>query len=334
VRVPLEIRTIDPRDESSLRAWWGVGRAATAERPGNPFPIWEVSRIALRTDNPEQGTTLIGAFDGDTMVGAVLFQLPLKENLHTCWFDLYVVPSRRREGVGTRLLADVEAKAAEHGRSTLQGAGYVPPGETGPAEQFALARGYAVASREGFKELVLADYCKRRAGLVADVGDAADGYTIVTFDTVCPDEHLASFGRLLGMLIAEIPLGDLDLEDSEWTPVRLRAAEQRCVGIGRHLLTALAIAPDGSVAGVSDVRINDADSTHGQIGITIVDPAHRGHRLGLALKIATHDLALATYDELQTVETCNAEVNRHMNAVNEALGYRSIESLLELQRKL
>ena len=29
------------------------------------------------------------------------------------------------------------------------------------------------------------------------------------------------------MLISEIPLGDLDLEDSEWTPERLRAAEQR-----------------------------------------------------------------------------------------------------------
>lgn len=106
------------------------------------------------------------------------------------------------------------------------------------------------------------------------------------------------------------------------------------MGIGRHLLTVLAIAPDGSVAGASDVRIKDADPTHGQIGTTIVDPAHRGHRLGLALKIATRDLTLATYDELQTVDTCNAEVNQHMNAVNEALGYRSIESLLELQKRV
>jgi GNAT superfamily N-acetyltransferase len=332
--VPLEIRTIDPHDETALRAWWEVGRAATAERPGNPFPAWDFSRIALPAGNPEQGTTLIGAFDGNAMVGAVLFLLPLKENLHTCWFDLYVVPSRRREGIGTRLLIDVEARAVEHGRSTLQGAGFVPPGETGPAERFALARGYAVASREGFKELSLSDYLDRRAGLVADVGDAADDYTVVTFDTVCPEEHLASFGRLLGMLIAEIPLGDLDLADSDWTPERLRAAEQRCVGIGRHVLTALAIAPDGSVAGASDVRINDADPAHGQIGITLVDPAHRGHRLGLALKIATHDLALATFGDLRTVDTCNAEVNQHMNSVNEALGYRSIESLLELQKKI
>ncbi|MCW2833366.1 MAG: family N-acetyltransferase [Nocardioides sp.] len=106
------------------------------------------------------------------------------------------------------------------------------------------------------------------------------------------------------------------------------------MSIGRHILTALAIAPDGSVAGSSDVRINEADPTHGQIAITLVDPAHRGHRLGMALKIATRDNALATYPDLRAVDTCNAEVNDHMNAVNEALGYRSIETLLELQKKL
>ena len=60
----------------------------------------------------------------------------------------------------------------------------------------------------------------------------------------------------------------------------------------------MAIAPDGSVAGVSDVRVDDSDPAYGQIGITIVDPAHRGKRLGLALKTATHDLAVATWPEL------------------------------------
>ena len=330
----LEIRPVDLHDETALRAWWEVGRAATAERPGKPWPAWEVSRAALPADNPERDTTLVGVLDGETMVATAMMLVPLQENLRTCSLNVYVLPSRRRQGIGTALLADVEARAGEHGRTTLQSEGYVPPGETGAAELFAEARGYEVASREGFKELRLADFVARRPSLVAAVGSAADAYTIVTFDTVCPDEHVASFGRLLGMLITEIPLGDLDLEDSEWTPQRLRAAEQRCLTIGRHILTALAIAPDGSVAGSSDVRLNAADTTHGQVGITLVDPAHRGHRLGLALKIATHDLALARYPECVSVDTCNAEVNTHMNAVNEALGYRSIETLLELQKRL
>ena len=151
---------------------------------------------------------------------------------------------------------------------------------------------------------------------------------------MCPDGHVHSFGRLLGMLFSEIPLGDLDLRASEWTPERIREAEQLQVSVGRHVLTAMAIAPDGSVAGVSDVRVNDSDPAHGQVGITIVDPAHRGRRLGLALKLATHDLALSTYPGLVSVDTSNAEVNAWMNAVNEALGYRTIETLLELQKRL
>ena len=154
--------------------------------------------------------------------------------------------------------------------------------------------GYAVASRESIKELTLTDFADRRDALAVEAGAAHD-YRIITFDTVCPDEHLESFGRLLGMLMDEVPLGELDLEASEWSPERIREAEQRQVDIGRHVHTAMAIAPDGAVAGVSDVRIDDDDPVHGQVGITIVDPAHRGHRLGLALKLATHDLAVATY---------------------------------------
>lgn len=330
----IEIRAVDLHDETALRAWWEVGHAATSERPGQPFPAWEVSRTAVPSDNPEHAITLTGAFDGDAMVGAVMFLAPRNANLHTCTLNVYVLPSRRREGIGSLLVSDAETRAAASGRTTVQSEGYVPPGETGPAEQFARARGYAVASREAFKELLMADYRDRRPTVIADVGRAADDYAIVTFDTVCPDAHIESFGRLLGTLIAEIPLGELDLQDSEWSPARLRAAEDRLVGIGRHLLTALAIAPDGSVAGSSDVRINDAAPTTGQVGITIVDPAHRGHRLGLALKLATHDLALASFPECVSVDTCNAEVNAHMLAVNDRLGYRSIETLLELQKKL
>jgi GNAT superfamily N-acetyltransferase len=328
------IRAVDPRDESDLRAWWEVGHAATAGRPGRPWPRWEVSRTALPADDPERDTSLLGAFDGDTMVGSALHIVPLRDNLHTCGLDVFVVPDRRREGIGTMLVEDVEARTIALRRTTLLCEAFVPPGGSGPAEHFALARGYAVASREGLKELTLADFVVRREELAAQVAPTADPYTIVTFDTVCPAAHLESFGRLLGTLHSEIPLGDLDLEDSEWPPERLRDAERRWVEIGRHVLTALAIAPDGSVAGSSDVRVNDADASHGQVGITLVDPAHRGRRLGLALKIATHDLLLAAYPGCVSVDTCNAEVNTHMNAVNEGLGYRSIETLLELQKVL
>lgn len=329
----VDIEQINPRNEAALRAWWEVGSAATADRRGKPWPLWEQSRVALPADNPERAVTLLGAIDGREMVGAGLLTRTLKENLHTAMAFAYVRPDRTREGIGRRLVEELEVVAAGDGRTTVHSEAYLPPGGSGPAEQFARAMGYAVASRESIKELALADYVERRDALAAEA-PVPDGYRIITFDTVCPEEHVASFGRLLGMLMVEVPLGDLDLAASEWSAERIRAAEQRQVDTGRHVQTAMAIAPDGSVAGVSDVRVDDSDPAHGQVGITLVDPAHRGHRLGLALKLATHDLAVRTYPDLVSLDTSNAEVNTHMNAVNEALGYRVIETLLELQKKL
>ena len=226
----------------------------------------------MRADNPEYDVTRFGAFDSEEMVASSISMLPLHDNLHACSLDVYVPPSRRREGIGTQLLADIEAQAGD--------------------------------------------------------------YRILTYDTVCPAEQLASFARLLGMMHSEMPTGDLDLHDSQWTTERLRAAENRRVSTGFHVLTALAIAPDGSVAGFTDVRIHKDDPHSGYNGVTLVDPAHRGHRLGLALKIASHDLALARFESLETVVTSNAEVNAHMSAVNEALGYRSTATALELQKKI
>ena len=330
----VDIEQIDPRNEAALRAWWEVGHSATAERPGKPWPLWEQSRVALPADNPERAVTLLGAIDGREMVGVGLLTRTLKDNLHTAMAFAYVRADRTREGIGSALVRELEVIAGGDGRTTIQSEAYLPPGGTAPAEAFAAALGYRVASRESIKELSVADYAARRDELVAGLGSAAEGYREVTFDTVCPEEHLESFGRLLGMLVAEVPLGELDLADSEWTPGRIRAAERRQVDTGRHVHTAFAIAQDGEVAGVSDVRIDDTDQAHGQVGITIVDPRHRGHRLGLALKVATHDLVLATHPGLVSLDTSNADVNTHMNAVNEALGYRSIETLLELQKKL
>jgi GNAT superfamily N-acetyltransferase len=329
----VDIEQINPRNEAALRAWWEVGHAATAERPGKPWPLWEQSRVALPADNPERGITLLGAIDGREMVGAGLLTRTLKENLHSAMAFAWTRPDRTREGIGRRVVSELEVIAAGDGRTTIQSEAYLPPDGSAAVEHFAASLGYAVASRESIKELTLTDFADRRDALAAEAV-AARGYRIITFDTVCPDEHLESFGHLLGMLMDEVPLGELDLEASEWSPERIRDAEQRQVDIGRHVHTAMAIAPDGAVAGVSDVRIDDDDPVHGQVGITLVDPAHRGHRLGLALKLATHDLAVTTYPELIALDTSNAEVNTWMNAVNESLGYRTIETLLELQKKL
>jgi hypothetical protein len=67
---------------------------------------------------------------------------------------------------------------------------------------------------------------------------------------------------------------------------------------------------------------------------TLVRGADRGHRLGLAVKVANHRMLQDRRPDLRRVSTYNAEVNAHMVAVNELLGFRPVERLGEFQRRL
>jgi hypothetical protein len=55
---------------------------------------------------------------------------------------------------------------------------------------------------------------------------------------------------------------------------------------------------------------------------TAVTRAHRGHRLGLLVKVAMAETLIAAEPGLRWIETWNAASNRYMIAVNEALGYQ------------
>jgi RimJ/RimL family protein N-acetyltransferase len=53
-----------------------------------------------------------------------------------------------------------------------------------------------------------------------------------------------------------------------------------------------------------------------------VTKQHRGHRLGLLVKIAMLELLAEREPALRHIVTSNAEQNEHMVAVNELLGYQ------------
>jgi GNAT superfamily N-acetyltransferase len=329
--VTLDIREIDVHDEPALHAWWQVGHDATAERAHDDWPTWpawEVSRVTLPAHNPEEDVVLLLARDGDETVGAGMVVLPIKANGHLAEVDVEVLPRHRRRGVGTAVLAEVEARARAEGRTTLQGEAFTPA-----SREFAARHGYAVAHTEEMKLRDLEELERRRPALEAVVAAAAGAYQIVDCTDI-PDEHLAGFCDVLSSFISQIPLGDLDVGDAPWTPERVREWEQRDHEVGRTSYVALALAPDGTVVGTSDVNFKTADPVQASIGITIVEPGHRGHRLGLALKLATHAALRAAHPECRRVSTSNAPVNAKMNDVNEQLGYRVVESGDELQKVL
>ena len=67
---------------------------------------------------------------------------------------------------------------------------------------------------------------------------------------------------------------------------------------------------------------------------TSVVRAHRGHRLGLLLKIEMLRWLGDVEPQLRVLDTWNAATNEHRIAVNERLGYRVIGEAIEWQRHL
>ncbi len=67
---------------------------------------------------------------------------------------------------------------------------------------------------------------------------------------------------------------------------------------------------------------------------TSVRRGHRGHRLGLLLKIAMLRWLAEEEPQLRTIDTGNAASNSHMIKVNEILGYQAVSKGTGWQRRL
>jgi len=70
-----------------------------------------------------------------------------------------------------------------------------------------------------------------------------------------------------------------------------------------------------------------------QLDTSVVE-GHRGHRLGMSLKIAMLRELAEAEPQVRTLETWNAASNSYMIAVNETLGYRVVSGAIEWQKHL
>ena len=329
-----DIRVVDTRDESLLRAWWEAGAAATADRPIDAWPAWEVSRRALPFPRTDGRLVLLSAVDAGVTVGAGMLFMLRHDNTHLAEGEVYVHPDHRRRGIGRTLLAELERLARADGRTVMIGAAFAPIDAESPGSLFAAEMGYPVASAEHTKVLDLKEAPAHWGPIDAEVAAALGDYRVVVFEERIPDEYVDDFCGLLSVFIGEIPTGDLELEEASWTPERLRDNERRAAAIGRLQVIGAAIAPDGHLCGFSDVKIDRADPRHAAVGGTLVLPGHRGHRLGIAMKLATHRRTAELFPSCAYVETGNAGVNATMNAVNARMGYRVVERCLDVQKRL
>jgi GNAT superfamily N-acetyltransferase len=317
----VEVRVVEAGDSPSA---FVVLEQVAAEREFPTLMPGDEALVLLTSPPPQYRFSCLSCVEGDEVIGAAWLTWSLAENQHMLVADIAVDAAHRRLGAGSALLDAVRAEGVRGGRSVLLGETFSPYGaEVGPGSAFAAARGFI--SQYAAMHQVL-DYPV--AGLsekALEVAPHHRDYTFVTWDGECPAEYVEDFCGMLSLVDDEVPLDELEIEPKRWTPERLRSVEAHRRTQGRFASTTVAVAPGGSLAGYTELTGSPQRSGRLDQCDTLVRPEHRGHRLGLALKITNLQALQAQTQAPATIHTWNAEANSPMIAVNNHLGFRPVE---------
>lgn len=277
-----------------------------------------------------------GAYDGDRMVGAAEYILPLLDNTDKVYLEVHVAPQHRRLGIGSAVLSHLVDLAKVDGRSVLLGESNIPldQRETHPYVRFAEKNGFATASVELNRELKLPVSDEQLTAWEQEAAPYHVDYQIETFVDDLPEHLLESYCYLSNQLALDAPTGDIDFEPEGMTPEVFRVRQAKAKEQGRTVFETLAVDRSGQAVAQSTLATSSDDPLRVSQWGTLVHRDHRGHRLGLAVKAANLRALQQAFPDRQKVRTSNSEHNDHMIAINVKMGFEPVELLVEFQRKL
>lgn len=331
----MELTWIDPaqldeRDVAGTVAMMVAAQAADA--PGDaPF-----TRSGFLAD-------IVHGWDGDPaiigvhrdkrgrVVGVLELYFPSWDNTHLGSAEVTVDPEARRQGIGRALLEAGIDRVRAAGKSLVLTGSHNSPAAT------------ALCTSLGFE--VATTGVKRRQDLVAldwtaldhNYGlarAAAPDYDLMRLAGSTPDELLDDVATMTAA-INDAPIDGLEVEDEVFNAERLRTFERGQQERGRRTYRVMARhRGTGELAGHTVASLDADHPGFGQQFDTSVVRAHRGHRLGLLLKIEMLRWLGDIEPQLRVLDTWNAATNAHMIGVNEQLGYRVVREGLEWQKHL
>lgn len=317
----MHIERLDWTDAGSMRACHAAFLAA--ERVDEPYepPMTEWTfRCWLTTGwsgEPREVWLVRGEAEG-SVAGWYRLQLPDLENLDRAYLHLIVSPEERRRGLGQALLRHAAGRAAENGRCVLSSD--VRNGTAGEAFARRVGAESGLVGVERVLELgPLGD--GRLARLREQAERHAADYELVTWTGPVPEEFIEQMAALYGAM-NDAP-HEPDETPEQWDAQRVRERVndlRRNYGARDYSVAARRLAT-GEMAALTQVTVEPAQPGWGFQLITAVTAGHRGHRLGLLIKVAMLEWLATAEPQLERIMTWNAEDNQHMIRVNEALGY-------------
>lgn len=330
----LVIGAISPDDDpEAVRACFDIRCAAkAADRPGDPRLSWFLHESIARHPWPgSESEPLLARIDGQPVAWARL-TFPTKENLDTANVDLEVHPSQRGRGVGQSLLTEATRRAAARDRHRLVAEAVIDS----PGATFAAAAGFRPALLDTQRRLDVAETdVPHLDSIYADALAHSAGYSILSWAGATPAAHQDAVAALESRMTTDAPMDDLAWEQEVYDVERLQARDAM-MSARRNRSYTTAARHDGTdrVVGTTSLIVVDGVDDAADQWQTIVEPEHRGHRLGLLIKIANLRFLLRHEPAVRVVDTWNADSNAPMLAVNVALGFRPVRRWAEWERRL
>lgn len=291
----------------------GAGRRAKAaiRLAADPHGARSIAEDVYDAALDPAGISLLARDGGEPVGAAEVCRMAIsREDYERLWARVWVLPERRREGIGTYLYGHVRAHAEARAKTGLESEVY---SDDAGGLAFALARGF----REDWREHVL------RRPLNGSEGPPEalpHGVSVRVIGSAAPE--LDEVHEIACEALADVPSGSMPMEAGEvawWRRVWIDGPAARAGGLFVAEL-------DGHVAGYALLLVSPARPDVGYHAMTAVRRSARGRGIAGALKDAQLRWAIA--HGLRELDTHNAATNAAMQAVNLRLGYEPVCDLI------
>jgi len=354
--------TDDPAKVRAFQEWVDVSNRSEVAVHGLAELAWKAEEQLPLQHDPEAPSRLFvvrdettDSEDGGIVVAAGAYDSKTAEGTPNCWISIGVDPEHRRRGIGTLLADHIEGIARAEGRTQWKtyavsrqvgpaagpgyvvaptGFGAVPADE--PGVRFLTGRGWRFGQVNRISRLALpADHSVVQTLHERASTAAGPDYRVHSWTGRTPTEWQAGIALLETRMSTDAPEGDMEEPEDVWTVERLQEHEEHLEDSPRTMLTvAVEHVPSTTLVGFTQLSVPDDRDQPVFQWDTLVLREHRGHRLGWLLKVVGIDTIERDHPGHPSIVTFNAEENRPMLDVNEAVGFVGVGSEGIWERKV
>lgn len=273
------------------------------------------------------------------LIGRIGVDLPREEGSRVAYWLIELRHDSWGRGIGSSAYDLIERVAREHDRRVLQswaehpaadGPRVAPPTGFGDIPEDHVARffrrhGYALEQVERNSAFDLTGSFAGVERLLTEAHAASSDYRVVQWFAPTPPEFVEGYAWMKSRMSTDAPAAALEFDEETWDAARIAEHDALYTDTGRTLqVTAAQHIPTGELCAFNELVIGKDRTEASHQEDTLVVKAHRGHKLGTLVKCAGllswRDVAPAS----ARVITYNAEENRPMLDINEAIGFAPI----------